>query len=199
MKKLMIAAAIVCAAAVSQAALANWSTSASEIHDGTGVEESYFSGTGVALFFDAALMSQSDLFDLWDSGKTIGSSTTGYVSAGDVTTGGSLQNGSFGYGEQGNLDPYSFYFALVDGDSKIYLSNIFTTTANANSSPKPLLFGEQYDYEQGTAFASPNSWALPTEGYVGEGFWATHAVPEPTSGLLLLLGVAGLALRRRRA
>ena len=29
--------------------------------------------------------------------------------------------------------------------------------------------------------------------------WSTAAVPEPTSGLLMLLGIAGLALRRRRA
>ncbi|MCR5413849.1 MAG: PEP-CTERM sorting domain-containing protein, partial [Kiritimatiellae bacterium] len=31
------------------------------------------------------------------------------------------------------------------------------------------------------------------------GNFKTAAVPEPTSGLLMLLGVAGLALRRRRA
>ena len=31
------------------------------------------------------------------------------------------------------------------------------------------------------------------------GAWTTAAVPEPTSGLLMLLGIAGLALRRRRA
>lgn len=36
----------------------------------------------------------------------------------------------------------------------------------------------------------------------GSGVWVVsgfHAVPEPTSGLLLLLGVAGLALKRKRA
>lgn len=35
----------------------------------------------------------------------------------------------------------------------------------------------------------------------GAGDWSTYAgaIPEPTSGLLLLVGVAGLALRRRKA
>lgn len=31
------------------------------------------------------------------------------------------------------------------------------------------------------------------------GAWTTASVPEPTSGLLMLLGIAGLALRRRKA
>ena len=39
----------------------------------------------------------------------------------------------------------------------------------------------------------------PAYGSGSAGAWTQAAVPEPTSGLLLLLGVAGLALRRKRA
>ena len=35
--------------------------------------------------------------------------------------------------------------------------------------------------------------------YLSQGGFNTAVVPEPTSGLLMLLGFAGLALRRRRA
>ena len=48
------------------------------------------------------------------------------------------------------------------------------------------------------AMSTPSKAAAldATKGYTGAGW---YAVPEPTSGLLMLVGLAGLALRRRRA
>ena len=56
--------------------------------------------------------------------------------------------------------------------------------------------GTDYLFEEGSS--SPGTQILGTSSapFTVSG---TIAVPEPTSGLLMLLGVAGLALRRRRA
>ena len=43
------------------------------------------------------------------------------------------------------------------------------------------------------------AWDEISTGAIGTGSWQAMSVPEPTSGLLMLLGMAGLALRRRRA
>ena len=67
---------------------------------------------------------------------------------------------------------------LTDGKSKeaALVSNAIVGNFHANDMG-----------DIGLDTAGPSSWT------------ATVAVPEPTSGLLLILGVAGLALRRRRA
>jgi len=42
-------------------------------------------------------------------------------------------------------------------------------------------------------------WADPSGSWLNQGGFNTAVAPEPTSGLLLLLGMAGLALKRKRA
>ena len=47
--------------------------------------------------------------------------------------------------------------------------------------------------------SSPGTWALSAATQLTNTGTITAAVPEPTSAMLLLLGMAGLALKRRRA
>ena len=85
-----------------------------------------------------------------------------------------------------NNNTVGAYLVLLDAISpadatKAYLSNVLTTDINGMGASATLNWGDMVE----TATA---------------GNWSTVGnVPEPTSGLLLILGMAGLALKRKRA
>jgi len=198
MKKLIIAVAAVCAAVAVQAAAANWKATASNLYAGNATDK--YSGT--AYIFDAGVTSQAALFAIFDAGTAIGTSTAGYAGSATITTG-TMGQTTFTYGNQSasasDLSNYSFYFVVVD-DQNIYFSNEKAVSANANDTAKSVAFGTQAN--DSTTFSKTAAGA----GFQGAGHWSTHAssgggesVPEPTSGLLMLIGAAALALRRKRA
>ena len=58
---------------------------------------------------------------------------------------------------------------------------------------------QDYSIPAANVFDPPSSGTIKTVAVTLAGQGTLEAIPEPTSGLLMLLGMAGLALRRRRA
>ena len=165
MKKLMIAAAIVCAAAFAHAAAVDW-TYNGYFEDVNG---ELAEGTVELLFNDASL----GVFDMVD---------------GEVSQVVSIDDGG------GTIKAIANIANFADGAGTIeytysYTSLPFAGDPNVGASLSKLngTFGDQL-----TNFGNLDlSLSAADNGFA--------SVPEPTSGLLLLLGMAGLALKRKRA
>ena len=178
----MIIAAIVCAALASQAAAYDWKTSTTGKVFEAGTTTAY---NGIAyIFADAGSTTQSLIFDALVSGSditTLGALDSSAVSAGAIKVK-TAADDKFNYA--GDI---TAFFAIVDGDS-FYIGPTASATAQDVGAATV-----QFNAKASSQLAAMDASA----GFQGAG-WYT-AVPEPTSGLLLLLGMAGLALKRKQA
>ena len=200
MKKLMIAACAVAFAAVAQAATVNWTQTKSTLGDGAGGDETDVIAQNTAAYLIQVTSDHTaaKLIEiLAQDGKTI-ADVSSAIASWQVDEG--VVNSSHKINRQGGktdkltagADEYAFMAIIID--DRVYVSSNAKATYSESGGDKVYSFA--------FTLADANaSWedTMSAKDYAGAGWYNAAAIPEPTSGLLLLLGVAGLALRRRRA
>ena len=189
MKKLMIAAAIVCAAAFAQAATVQWNSGtvyiASDAAGTTSTSDKANTSTRLVTGYVYKLTLEAYTAALAMDTATLYNTYYGKVTPDTTKT--SAGNGAI------NASAVTY-----DDNSTAYALVLYVDTLNSN-----LPDGKDAFVKASLASADVGTTAVQVgdmiTAHVKSTTWTAVPVPEPTSGLLLLLGVAGMALRRRRA
>ena len=189
MKKLCLALAAVAMAVSSQAAAVKWTTSTA-LYMGNATDT--FAGTLYLVDSSSANggISQQALLTAFLGGSlTIGnydvaseSATAGKITA--TTLNPIQQANGTAYGSGFNAD---LYVVAINGD------NIFISDA------KSVAMSTIGTATAGFSLKAQSTAAASLSTTFSAGGWYAKSVPEPTSGLLMLVGLGALALRRRRA
>ena len=174
MKKLMLTLAAIATATVVNAAACAWSGAGVTLQTGD-VATQY-----TMYLLDASVTSASDMATYLSAGDTskLAAATVQTTTGIAVGTTAARWNTTFGNYTTG--DVYTYYTVILDGAidaADAYMITAEKTASVPSSGSMMMAFGTQ----------ASNTWN------------EMASVPEPTSGLLLLLGVAGLALKRKRA
>ena len=189
----MIAVAIICAAACSQAASFTWGNGSYSIDNWAG--NAPVDGDLGAPMYKAGMM----YLYLGTVGYTDG---VGFdLSSATLVTSGAYDAAQYMYG---NADTSAY--STSDLVNKMGGEAFTLILTEGGKSLAEMANGDHFVSRTGT---SGTNYDGILEDNVAEfydlnpieaGSWTTYnSVPEPTSGLLLLIGVAGLALKRRRA
>ena len=188
MKKLLIALAVAAVAVIGNAASVNWNAGTVLEPGGATANKSV---TGYLFVIDSAAYTALAAYasDGAALSKAVyaeyGSSLSSAYTTGTTTKKGllTLTDDSKSYAADSTA-----YAAIIytygTGDSLQYMGNVGSVYVEGAVDPDS---GEMAQFTLGSS----------TGGVATS--WQAAAVPEPTSGLLMLLGMAGLALRRRRA
>ena len=178
MKKLITVIAVAMSALIVNAAAANWDNSGGDLYESGGT--GHLATGYLAYFMNAADLTQSAAISAVAAGNVSAVTSVGYAS-------------SVGLSDNGWLEDMDVGGEFVGGqDMDAYL--VVFNSATAANATYAYISGVETEFVPGSGMNVNFDFDL--SGSATAGNWT--AVPEPTSGLLLVVGGALLALRRRR-